>query len=81
MVTDAQIGQFQAVLKQARSLPASAALRKPPVQEFKRFVSEAEELLSNLVDGLVELGGGLGEAEAVLEDDSLDDIGQQFMAV
>jgi hypothetical protein len=39
------------------------------------------ELLSNLVDGFVELGGGLGEAEAVLEDDSLDDIGQQFMAV
>ena len=33
------------------------------------------ELLSNLVDGHVELGGGLVEAEAVLEDDAADDIG------
>jgi hypothetical protein len=39
------------------------------------------ELLSNVVDSLIELGGGLVEAEAVLEDDSLDDIGQQFVAV
>ena len=29
----------------------------------------------------VELGGGLVESEAVLEDDSLNDIGQQFLAV
>jgi hypothetical protein len=39
------------------------------------------ELLSIVVDGVIELGGGLVESEAVLEDDSLDDIGQQFVSV
>jgi hypothetical protein len=34
------------------------------------------ELLSIVVDGGVELGGGLGEGEAVLEDGSADDIGE-----
>jgi DNA invertase Pin-like site-specific DNA recombinase len=35
-----------------------------------------KELLSIVVDGRVELGGGFGEGEAVLEDGSADDIGE-----
>jgi hypothetical protein len=37
--------------------------------------------LSIVVDGGVELGGGLVEANAVLEDDSVDDIREELSAV
>ncbi len=43
--------------------------------EEDRTYEYSYEIWSIVVDGLVELGGGLVEAEAVLEGDSADDIG------
>jgi hypothetical protein len=44
---------------------------------FARF----QGAIVNCCGQVIELGGGLVESEAVLEDDSLDDIRQQFVAV
>jgi hypothetical protein len=55
-------------------LLALRARRKQPKPRFEtkpRFC----ELLSNLVDGSIELGGGLFEWDSVLKDDSLEDLG------
>ena len=64
-------------------LKKMAELLRPLYELMNRLVlrSRRLELLSIVVDRLIELGGGLVEAEAVFEDDSLDDIGQQLMAV
>jgi hypothetical protein len=73
-----------------RSLPQTAVAeplpeKTPPSCESVPAVSEklpkqapnrrnGKEILSNVVDGRFELGGGLVGAESVLEEDSADDV-------
>ena len=54
---------------------ATLSSRQRVLLHAQPILAMRQELLSNPVDGWVESGGGLGEAEAILERDALQDVG------